>query len=498
MASNKSSLTGNLNGAVGSGNNGVHNHVGSSNGGHSLSTSSSTSFLDFAGNSRYQAYNLARFSTYSVASSSTSTKTQGPVSIIQTHNQSEAASTSNAHSNPADTESQSPSSTSLTKHDDKEDDWAVNESYSGHGGDFTSISSTSESDHNSQLIESSTPSNSHPSRIYDESDPNYDSHKALRPSSSFNNPTAIEASWRRTSDSLPSVVSPTVATALPQVSSNKAGGLDLSSSTLVQQMLFKERAPHSDNSQEDGGNRNQSDEGNSSANNSQHTNEDFTDWDDEDQSTERKHKSISEKYSSSEKVTFPSIKQDKKSSNEKQEEVDDHISKLDIRVGIVRSVTAHPDAESLYIEKVDIGDKEGDQYKEPRTIVSGLVRHVPKDYLEGRAVIVVGNMKPSKLRGVVSQGMLLCAMEQNPDGQVIKVGLLEPAEGSQPGDKIIFENYTDETTVPASVLTPKRKWFEKSQIHFSVRDGVAYYKGSPFKTVRGLVRCRSISEGQVS
>jgi len=87
---------------------------------------------------------------------------------------------------------------------------------------------------------------------------------------------------------------------------------------------------------------------------------------------------------------------------------------------------------------------DGELKKEPRTIVSGLVRHVPKEYLEGRAVIVVGNMKPSKLRGVMSEGMLLCAMGQDADGQVTKVGLLEPAEGSQPGDKVIFEGYTDQ------------------------------------------------------
>ncbi|KAK3829346.1 MAG: hypothetical protein J3Q66DRAFT_364367 [Benniella sp.] len=192
----------------------------------------------------------------------------------------------------------------------------------------------------------------------------------------------------------------------------------------------------------------------------------------------------------------PSTKDTVANNTEQSEE--DHISKLDIRVGIVRSVSTHPDAESLYIEQVDVGEEEDGQPKKPRTIVSGLVRYVPKDYLEGRAVIVVGNMKPSKLRGVISEGMLLCAMEKEVDGQVTKVGLLEPAERSKPGDKVTFEGYTDEGTAPVPVLTPKRKWFEKAQVHFSVKDGVAYYKGSPFRTVRGFVRCKSISEGPIS
>ncbi|KAF9976417.1 hypothetical protein BGZ73_008619 [Actinomortierella ambigua] len=187
---------------------------------------------------------------------------------------------------------------------------------------------------------------------------------------------------------------------------------------------------------------------------------------------------------------------------------EDHIAKLDIRVGIVRSVERHPDAESLYIEQVDVGDSldsvqpaseaNGVSSSSTRTIVSGLVKHIPKDYLEGRAVIVVRNMKPSKLRGVTSHGMLLCGMEKDSDGLVTKVELLEPAEGSQPGDKVLFEGFTDENTLPVPVLTPKRKWFEKTQVHFSVQDGIAFYKGSPFKTVRGLVRCRSINKGEIS
>lgn len=90
---------------------------------------------------------------------------------------------------------------------------------------------------------------------------------------------------------------------------------------------------------------------------------------------------------------------------------------------------------------MDVGDNKESGSK--RTIVSGLVKHVPREYLEGRAVIVVGNMKPSKLRGVMSQGMLLCAMEQDSNGEVTKVGLLEPAEGSQAGDKVTLEGYTD-------------------------------------------------------
>ena len=47
------------------------------------------------------------------------------------------------------------------------------------------------------------------------------------------------------------------------------------------------------------------------------------------------------------------------------------ISRLDLRVGKIVGVKKHPDADSLYIEEVDVGEGQ------VRTIVSGLVKHVP-------------------------------------------------------------------------------------------------------------------------
>ncbi|KAF9928678.1 hypothetical protein FBU30_002199 [Linnemannia zychae] len=524
-------------GVHGSGNN-VNTGSGSSN-----SNSGSSSFLDFAGNSRYQAYTLARFSTLSLVSSASSSSSSsssspssgaavssGPHVLESSSTRQEltegASGRHQAHSNPADAQSPvsstTPSSSSASslpeptssvsvspsskqEHDDVEDAWAINESYSGHAPSTSTTSSNNSKD-------------DHPRQSF-RSDVN---------STKLTDPAAIDASWRRTSDSIPSTSFPNNKI-LSSSSSSKAGGLDLSSSTLVQQMLFKERAPHDDrlnnNNNEPKQEHHQQQQHPKEGNPSSHR---IEGWDDDDDDNNNDHMEQREdqgqlstsRVAADSKSTSPSLasmlmnqssgdasdsrkvkdaEQQKQQQQQKgPQDEEDHISKLDIRVGIVRSVTQHPDAESLYIEQIDVGDKENGATKEPRTIVSGLVKHVPKDYLEGRAVIVVGNMKPSKLRGVMSQGMLLCAMEQDEKGEVIKVGLLEPAEGSQAGDKVTFEGYTDLETVPAAVLTPKKKWFEKSRVHFSVQDGIAYYKGSPFKTVQGLVRCKSISKGQIS
>lgn len=66
-------------------------------------------------------------------------------------------------------------------------------------------------------------------------------------------------------------------------------------------------------------------------------------------------------------------------------------------------VSRHPDADALYVEKIDLGEEQ------PRTIVSGLVNFVPIEEMQDRMVVVLCNLKPAKMRGVESQGMVLCA-----------------------------------------------------------------------------------------
>ena len=74
-----------------------------------------------------------------------------------------------------------------------------------------------------------------------------------------------------------------------------------------------------------------------------------------------------------------------------------------------------------------------------RTIVSGLVNFVPIEEMKDRMVVVLCNLKPCKLKGVESYGMVLCASRDEPEKEVEP--LLAP-EGSEPGDRvtIIFIN----------------------------------------------------------
>uniref|UniRef100_F6ZB58 Aminoacyl tRNA synthetase complex interacting multifunctional protein 1 n=2 Tax=Monodelphis domestica TaxID=13616 RepID=F6ZB58_MONDO len=152
------------------------------------------------------------------------------------------------------------------------------------------------------------------------------------------------------------------------------------------------------------------------------------------------------------------------------------VSLLDLRIGCILTAKKHPDADSLYVEEVDVGEKA------PRTVVSGLVKYVPLDQMQNRMVILLCNLKPAKMRGVVSQAMLMCA--SSPE----KVEILEPPSGSVPGDRITFEGFSGE---PEKELNPKKKIWEQIQPDLLTNNQcVATYKGVPFE-VKGKGICKA-------
>jgi methionyl-tRNA synthetase len=100
----------------------------------------------------------------------------------------------------------------------------------------------------------------------------------------------------------------------------------------------------------------------------------------------------------------------------------------DIRlvVGKIVEIERHPEAEKLYVEKIDCGEAE------PRTIVSGIVPYYKEEELLGKNVVVVANLKPTKLRGIKSMGMILAAEDKDENVEVIF------PEGADPGTPVVL------------------------------------------------------------
>ncbi|MBR9691174.1 methionine--tRNA ligase subunit beta [Candidatus Woesearchaeota archaeon] len=79
--------------------------------------------------------------------------------------------------------------------------------------------------------------------------------------------------------------------------------------------------------------------------------------------------------------------------------------KIDIRVGTVKEAALHPDADKLLILKIDEGKDE------LRQLVAGLKEYYKPEELVGKKIVFLANLEPKPLRGEMSNGMILAAVE---------------------------------------------------------------------------------------
>jgi methionyl-tRNA synthetase len=79
----------------------------------------------------------------------------------------------------------------------------------------------------------------------------------------------------------------------------------------------------------------------------------------------------------------------------------DHFAQVVLKTGVIRTAAPHPDADRLVVLQVDIGEARD------RQIVAGIRSSWDPEDLPGRRIIVATNLKPARLRGVESRGMLL-------------------------------------------------------------------------------------------
>ena len=82
-------------------------------------------------------------------------------------------------------------------------------------------------------------------------------------------------------------------------------------------------------------------------------------------------------------------------------------SRIEMKVGQVIACEKHPKADKLLVSQIDVGEQQ------PRQIVSGIAGSVKPEEMIGRKVVVVTNLAAAKLRGVLSQGMILAGMSED-------------------------------------------------------------------------------------
>ena len=105
----------------------------------------------------------------------------------------------------------------------------------------------------------------------------------------------------------------------------------------------------------------------------------------------------------------------------------DDFAKIDLRVATVLEAEIHPDADKLIILKIDLGDHQ-------RQIVAGLRPFYTPEEVVGKQIVVVVNLEPSKMRGAVSQGMLLAALDRESDEKTM--AFATPERKMLPGTRV--------------------------------------------------------------
>lgn len=96
---------------------------------------------------------------------------------------------------------------------------------------------------------------------------------------------------------------------------------------------------------------------------------------------------------------------------------------FELIVAQIKEVKDHPNADKLYVLKIDTGTEE-------KQIVAGIRGSYAKQALVGRKIVVINNLEPAVLRGEESRGMLLAASDEN------GISILEPDHNVKIGSKV--------------------------------------------------------------
>jgi methionyl-tRNA synthetase len=169
---------------------------------------------------------------------------------------------------------------------------------------------------------------------------------------------------------------------------------------------------------------------------------------------------------------------------EREEQVTQFLSSVTLVVAKIVRIERHPQAEKLYIETVSTGTEE-------LQIVSGLVPFYREEELLGKHIILVKNLKPAKLRGVLSNGMLLAAEENG----VVEVLF---AEEAVPGTRVLPVGVAVDD-LPLEDRWPLKELTIEQFLSFPLRvqDYTVYIGNRPLQASGKILKTARVRNGNV-
>jgi methionyl-tRNA synthetase len=156
--------------------------------------------------------------------------------------------------------------------------------------------------------------------------------------------------------------------------------------------------------------------------------------------------------------------------------VKDDMSLIDFRVAKVLEAKKHPQADKLLVLQIDTGD-------DKRQICAGLAAYYAPEDLVGKNIVMIKNLKPAKLRGEISAGMLLAGGDSD-------VHKILQAPKSKPGDKVLINGIEP---MPEKEITIE----DFAKIKFIVENKRIKYKGEFLRTEKEEISVE-LDKGSVS
>lgn len=172
------------------------------------------------------------------------------------------------------------------------------------------------------------------------------------------------------------------------------------------------------------------------------------------------------------------VKEQQKPKQNKPLTADNVIAAMDLRIAKIVEVSNHPNADSLYVLKIDAGENQ------MRTICSGLRKSYNANDLLNKKILLFANLKSSDIRGIKSEGMLFAGTNNE------KAELVEVPENAKPGDRALFLGIT-----PAEPRELKIKDFEK--ISLTAKNKCVFCKTYALQVNGAPVTCNVLDESTI-
>mmetsp|Transcript_46238 Transcript_46238/g.110004 ORF Transcript_46238/g.110004 Transcript_46238/m.110004 type:complete len:651 (+) Transcript_46238:85-2037(+) len=164
------------------------------------------------------------------------------------------------------------------------------------------------------------------------------------------------------------------------------------------------------------------------------------------------------------------------------------LCKLDLRCGRILDCQRVPDADSLYLLKINVGDPA------PRQVVSSLVKHYKAEDLQNRPVVVYCNIKPGKMRGFESQAMVLAATKDK-GSEEEKCELLTPPEGVSEGTTLVCGSIqVGSTSASVSVKNISKVWGQVQPLLLTNGTCEATFNSTTLTAEGKPVKCNTLTD----